>query len=142
MAAPEPAPDLLRLPVLQYAWDAFGTRPEYLWEKYPGYAVLRRGDTRKWYGLVMEVPRARLKLPGPGAVWVLNVKCSPLMTGGLRRQEGILPAYHMNKAAWLTVLLDGTLPLPQVTALLDLSHQLTGPGPKAAPRAKTGPAAP
>ena len=33
----------------------------------------------------------------------------------------------MNKASWLTVLLDGTAPLGEVTGLLDLSYSLTGP---------------
>ena len=36
----------------------------------------------------------------------------------LRAQRGILPAYHMNKERWISVLLDGSVPLEQALALL------------------------
>ncbi len=73
----------------------YGTEPDYPWAD-PN-AVLRHKDTRKWYGLVMEVARDKLGLPGDGAIRVLNVKCEPLLIGSLREKPGFLPASHMNK---------------------------------------------
>ena len=55
----------------------------------------------------------------------MNVKVDPLLTGALRTQRGILPAYHMNKERWVSVLLDGSVPLEQALALLDMSFSLT-----------------
>lgn len=58
----------------------------------------------------------------------MNVKVDPLLTGSLRTQRGILPAYHMNKERWISVLLDGSVPLEQALALLDMSYALTQRG--------------
>lgn len=68
---------LTREAVLAGAKEQFGTEPEYLWSSDPGAAVLRRPDNRKWYALLMEVPRTRLGLPGDGAVWVMNCEMRP-----------------------------------------------------------------
>lgn len=47
------------------------------------------------------------------------------MIGGLRKEEGILPAYHMNKEHWITVLLDGTVEKEEICNLIDISFELT-----------------
>ena len=98
-----------RAEILRAAAETFGTQPEYLWQDTPSYAVLRHTEGRRWYAVLMTVPRARLGLPGAGAADILNVKCDPALAGSLRLNPGILPAYHMNKDTWLSVLLDGTV---------------------------------
>ncbi len=118
--------------VLHYAAETYGTTPEYLWKRTPNYAVLRNQASRKWYGAVIDISRKTLGLPGEGIVDILDIKCSPVMIGSLLEQEGYLPAYHMNKNSWITVLLDGTVPLEQVKSLLDLSYQQTEPKPRKA----------
>ena len=60
-----------------------------------------------------------------GDVWCFNVRCDPVMGQFLRDGAGILPAYHMNRRHWLSVLLDGTVPDKKVKALLDTSFMLT-----------------
>ena len=59
--------------------------------------VLRHTDNQKWYGLIIEVGRNKLGLPGDGEVDILNVKSDPMLIGSYRTQEGFFPAYHMNK---------------------------------------------
>ena len=49
----------------------------------------------------------------------------------LIRENGIFPAYHMNKKYWITVLLDGTIPKKQVENLIDVSFLATGSKKKA-----------
>ena len=38
-------------------WDhaerAYGSRPEYLWASSPNTAILRRGDTGKWFAALL-----------------------------------------------------------------------------------------
>ncbi len=111
--------------ILQTALKRYGTEPEYPWGKYPGHAVLRHLDNKKWYALLMNIPMEKLGLPG-GAVDVMNIKLEPLLIGSLRMQKGFLPAYHMNKENWLTVLLDGTVVFEKIVKLLDMSFELTG----------------
>lgn len=40
-----------RQDLFAYISASYGTTPEYLWQKYPNYAVLRHQKSRKWYGL-------------------------------------------------------------------------------------------
>lgn len=54
--------------LFKWTKEQFGTDPEYLWARYPGYAVLRNGGNRKWYALIMDVPRGRLGVSGNGTV--------------------------------------------------------------------------
>ena len=112
--------------VFAYVRKKFGTEPEYPWAWYPRYAVLRHRQGRKWYGLIMDVPANRLGLCGDGQVEIINLKsgCAlDLLIGGT---PGILPAYHMDKRNWVSVLLDGGITSRELFALIDESHALTG----------------
>ncbi len=115
----------LRENVLSLARDRYSTEPEYLFATNPGFAVLRHPN-KKWYGVIMDLSREKLGLPGAGIVDALNVKCDPVMSGSLRLQPGILPGYHMNKECWITILLDGTVDMEQVGILLDISYDMVG----------------
>lgn len=111
--------------IFDYARLNYGVEPDYPFPTAPDYPVLRHPDTRKWFALIMDVPRYRLGLSGEERVDILNIKCDPLLSGSLRLQEGYFPAYHMNHDGWLTILLDGTVPLDEITPLLDMSFELT-----------------
>ena len=73
----------------------------------------------------MDIPYEKLKIEKDGIVDVINLKNIPEMIGGLRKEEGILPAYHMNKEHWITVLLDGTVDKEEIFDLIDISFELT-----------------
>ncbi|MDR2742298.1 MAG: MmcQ/YjbR family DNA-binding protein [Treponema sp.] len=112
--------------VLKFALKQYGTEPEYLWIALPNYAVLRHTDNKKWYAIVMAVPRNRLGMNGNDLIDLLNIKCDPYLNGSLRMAEGFLPAYHMNKENWITVLLDGSVDKKIIFSLLDMSFTMTG----------------
>ncbi len=114
----------------RYARETYGTEPEHLFPETPETYILRQGDNRKWYAVVMLVPREKLGLPGTGSVFLLDVKCGPLLSGSYVGKPGVLPAWHMNKVHWLGVLLDGTAEAETVTELLDISYRLTAGGKK------------
>lgn len=78
----------------------------------------------KWYGVMMDVPRDKLGLAGTGNAEVLNVKCAPLLVGSLWLQAGFLPAYHMNKSSWVSILLNGTVSNEEIKNLIDMSYTL------------------
>ena len=114
-----------RKSVLDYAERTFGTLPDYPWLKDPKSAVLRHQDTAKWYGLILEIPPKRLGLSGQGAVDILNIKCDPLVLGGLIDYQRYFPAYHMNKEKWVSAILNGTIPQEELFSLLRQSFALT-----------------
>ena len=76
---------------------------------------------------MMEVPRGRLGLPGAEPLDIVNFKCDTILIASLRGETGIFPAYHMNKASWITVALDGSVPAETIELLLDVSYELTKP---------------
>ena len=118
----------LREQLLAYVRETYGTEPEFLWPRFPAYAVLRRGDSRKWYGIVMDVPREKLGLPGEGRVDILNVKLGDvLLTELLLSQPGYRKSYHMGGRGWVSILLDGTVPISEVCGWLDHSYGQTAP---------------
>ena len=111
--------------LFRYAREHFKSEPEYLWINLPGYAVLRHHDGKKWFGIVMNVPGAKLGLKTVDELDVLEVKVRPEYIGSLRKKDGILPAYHMNKEHWVSVLLSGPLSPKEIHELLADSHELT-----------------
>ncbi len=114
--------------LIAYAREQYGTEPEYLWESAPNTFVLRQRGNRKWYAVVMDVRRDRLGLSGKETVYIMDVKCGPLLGGSYLGKPGVVPAYHMNKTHWLGVLLDGSAADETVTELLDLSYAQTKGG--------------
>ncbi|MCM1320517.1 MAG: MmcQ/YjbR family DNA-binding protein [Bacteroides sp.] len=110
--------------IFNYVNEKYGTVPEYLWYKLPDYAVLRRADNKKWYAVIMNIPRNRLGLDGGGRVDILDIKCDPFMRDMLLAQKGFLPAYHLNRENWITVLLDGSVAADTVFCLLDESYEI------------------
>ena len=116
-------PSTLKERILQYAQVHLGAEPEHLWAKFPRYAVLRHSENAKWFAVFLEFPGTRLGLERPESVDILGV-------------PGILPAYHMNKSNWVTLLLDGSLPEEEIIRLLELSYDLTKPAARRAGRSK------
>ncbi len=119
-----------RQTVFEWIKRKYGTDPDYPWKD--SNAVLRHRENKKWFALIMEVGRDKLGLPGEGTVDVMNVKCDPMLIGSLRTQPGFLPAYHMNKDQWISILLDGTAPEEEIKSLITMSYELTNPKKKAA----------
>ena len=108
----------------KYVKDYYGVEPEYLWEKTPNTYVYRNSINKKWFGIVMDIPKSRLGINDEKIVYVLNVKCDPLMVGELQKQNGFFPAYHMNKDKWISVILDDTVKDETVFYLLEQSYLL------------------
>ena len=111
--------------IIKFIKQEYGVGPEYLWEKYSTFCVFRHINNQKWFCLMGTLPRKILKLCGGGMIDFINVKCDKENTDFLHGIPGILPAYHMNKQNWITVLLDGTIPIKNVKKLLQDSFDLT-----------------
>ena len=110
-----------------YILNHYSTLPDYPWTDTPRATVFRHAGNRKWFALVMEVPRDKLGLVGTEKLDIVNFKCDPILISSLRGEPGIFPAYHMNKASWITAALDGSVPAETIELLLDVSYELTKP---------------
>ena len=101
----------------------YGNQLEYLWEKSPDTAVLRHEDNQKWYAILMRIPWDRLDKGREGLVEAVNLKHDQV--ADLLSQNGIYPAFHMNKRYWISIPLDDTLTDEKVLELFERSWFLT-----------------
>ena len=116
----------MRGELTDYIRKKYQTEPEYPWKSSPENAVFRHSDNKKWFALLMDVPGNKLGLGTAEEVSVVNLKMDDaFFRDMIIREEGIMPAYHMNKLHWITVLLDGTVPEEKVYDLLEMSWTST-----------------
>lgn len=115
-----------RQQVIEYIQKEYHCEIEYLWMRFPTYGVFRHEDNKKWFGLLMDVPRSKLGLSGDEPVDVLNVKLGDLLLRDLLIQrEGFLPGYHISRGNWISILLDGTVSMDEIRGLIDTSYRVT-----------------
>lgn len=57
--------------------------------------------------------------------YCMNLKCDPGEAVMLREIfRSVIPGYHMNKAQWNTVILDGSIPQREIERMIDNSYLL------------------
>ena len=103
--------------------EMYENQLEYLWDKSPDTAVLRHEDNQKWYAILMRIPWDRLDKGREGLVEAVNLKHDQV--ADLLSQNGIYPAFHMNKRYWISLPLDDTLTDEKVLELFERSWFLT-----------------
>lgn len=108
--------------------DRFGIEPDYPFAEDFVTAVFRRKDNLKWFGIVMSVDAKKLKIGAYGELDIVNLKCTDEDREALAQTEGVLPAYHMNKKRWLSIVLDEQEDFDEKLAeLVQKSFDLTAP---------------
>ena len=110
-----------------FIMETYNAETDYPWLKYPNYEVFRHCNNRKWFALIMDVPKNKLGLQGEEMLKVVDFKCDPILIGTLREEPGFFPAYHMSKDSWITVALDGSVSDDKTKMLLDMSYEATIP---------------
>ena len=92
---------------------------EFLWEDSPEYAVLRRTDTGKWYGVMMRLPGRKFGLEDDSVSEFLLLR---VPHDAVLSDKRFLPAYHMNKRTWFAIRLDGGVELAEILRLTEGSR--------------------
>lgn len=78
--------------------------------------TMKHLKNKKWFALIMNV-KDRL---------YLNVKTDPSYSELLRKSyKYIIPAYHMNKEHWNTIIIDDKVDTSLVKELIEQSYELT-----------------
>ena len=110
--------------VVDYVKNKYGDELEFLWEKSPKNAVVRRKSSDKWYAVILTISKRKLNLNSDEAVEIINLHNSPEEIEKLIDNKRYFPAYHMNKKYWCTICLDGTVELEKIYKLIDISYEL------------------
>ena len=109
--------------IITYVRSKYGNEPEYLWNRFPDNAVVRRSDNKKWYLAILTVSRSKLGFKSDEIVEAIDLRMKPEEVEKIDRVN-ILPGYHMNKKHWITIVLDGTVLLDEIYSLIDNSYKL------------------
>lgn len=93
-----------------------------VYEDYPfhdfNWTIMRHMDNKKMFAAIYE---------HMGCIWI-NVKCDPNLTYMWRDAfRSVVPAYHMNKYHWNSIMLDGTVPDADIKNMIEDSFDLTKP---------------
>ncbi|GIP17388.1 hypothetical protein J40TS1_30300 [Paenibacillus montaniterrae] len=96
---------------------------ENTYEDYPfrdkNWTVMRHKSNKKVFAWIFEKD---------GHIWI-NVKCQPGWLDFYRNTyPSVVPAFHLNKDHWNSIILDGTVPEDVIHDMIRQSHQLTRNG--------------
>ena len=110
--------------VINYIKNKYGDELEFLWEKSPKNAVIRRKSSNKWYAVILTVSKRKLNLDCDEIIEVINLHNIAEEIEKLIDNKKYFPAYHMNKKYWCTICLDGIVELKEIYKLIDISYKL------------------
>ena len=102
--------------VIKYCLTLPNTFEDYPFQDDTVSVVMKHTNNKKWFALIMEVK---------GELY-LNVKTEPNYSDLLRNSYNyIIPAYHMNKEHWNTVILSENVDSSLLKELIKQSYELT-----------------
>ncbi len=111
--------------IIAYIEKKYKTKAQLPWQPKAKHMVFRHSENKKWFALIMGVDAGKLGIDSEGILDVINLKCDTDLSSNIKMSKGILPAYHMNKKHWISVILDGTISFDTVKSLIDVSFELT-----------------
>ena len=116
---------MTRQELKKFIYEIYDIIPDYPWLKYPSYEVFRHVGNKKWFAVIMDIPKTKLGINEDGNISVVNLKCDAIMLRDALSEKGIYPAYHMNKNHWNSIILDGTVPDQDIKRMIAESYDLT-----------------
>ena len=106
-----------RIEVIDFCLSLDETYEDYPFQDF-NWTVMRLKGNKQMFAAIYE---------HMGNIWV-NVKCDPNLTYMQRSTyESVVPAYHMNKWHWNSIILDGSIPPDEIKNMIDDSFELTKP---------------
>ena len=105
--------------------DFYGIKYDCPFEDDLDALCFRHPDNKKWFALVMRIKKCKLGFEGDEYIDVVNLKCAVEIIDDLWHEDGIFPAYHMNKSHWLTLALDGSCSDATIKWVSGISFDLT-----------------
>ena len=98
-------------------------------DEFRTYCMNKKGVTESFpfnqSVIVLKVMNKMFALGNVDLFEGMNLKCDPDEAAILRDIfPGVIPAYHMNKALWNTIILDGSIPRGEIERMIDNSFKL------------------
>ena len=84
----------------------------------PNWTTVRHEQNKKIFAMIFQ---------RQGHIWI-NVKAEPAWGDFWRKAfPAVVPAYHMNKQHWISIILDGSMQDADIERLISDSYALTAP---------------
>lgn len=112
--------------VVSYCSEKHHETPDFPFKNLTDYGVFRLKDNKKWFALIMRIEKNKVtkNKDDKGSVDVINLKVDMTKKEKLLKVKGILPAYHMNKMQWITILLDDEVDDELLFSLIEDSRRV------------------
>lgn len=110
--------------IITYIKNKYNDSPEFLWNKFPEDAIVRRQDNKKWYAVFLTVEKNKLGLTETEKTEILDIRANSEEISEIIDNRKYFRGYHMNKKHWLTICLDGSVSLPEIFSFIDKSYLL------------------
>lgn len=110
--------------IIAHVRDTYGDELEFLWKKFPDNAIWRRKDTNKWYAALLTVSARKLGLDSDEVLEIIDLRMKPEEIAKIVDNERYFLGYHMNKKHWITICLNGAVPMDEICRRIDISYQL------------------
>ncbi len=110
--------------ITAYISHIFAVKPIYPFTRYPNYYTFKTKENDKWFALIMDVPAEKLKLGQKELLAIINLKARLERIQCLVNNTTILPAYHMHKKSWITIVLNKNTNIQQLQNLIVESYAL------------------
>lgn len=102
--------------MIKYCLELLDTYEDYPFPRDKESVTIKHKNNNKWFALIMNVKGKEY----------LNLKTNPEYSEILRKAyDYIIPAYHMNKEHWNTIILSEGCDKELVQELLEQSYNLT-----------------
>ncbi len=110
--------------LISHVREKYGCELEFLWKDLPDAAVWRRQDNGKWFGALLSAPKKTLGIGKEGRINLVDLRADPAELDRIADGKKYFRGYHMNKKHWLSMPLDGSVPIEELCARLDESFTL------------------
>ncbi|CAJ1188253.1 hypothetical protein CPR19088_GLDEOEPO_01911 [Companilactobacillus paralimentarius] len=110
--------------IIKHVEDTYGDDLEFLWKKFPHYAIWRRKDTKKWYGIIMIIPKSKLDFDSDEPITVMDFHDKPDNVASIVDNQKYFTGYHMNKHSWYTIILDNNIKNSEIFDRLQVSYDM------------------
>lgn len=108
--------------IIEYVNKTHQDSPEFLWDKFPNNAVLRRKDSSKWYALILTIAKNKLGIEGNELVEIIVLRGLPHEIEKLLDNNKYFFGYHMNKKHWYTICLNNSVSINEIYQRIESSY--------------------
>ncbi|MBQ6560488.1 MAG: MmcQ/YjbR family DNA-binding protein [Erysipelotrichaceae bacterium] len=108
--------------IAAYMQKEYGARPEFVFKKFPDYAVFRNNG--KWFAIIMNIAGKKIGTDVE-EVEIIDVRSDPCSIASLKDEKGFHEAYHMNKDSWITIELNDSVDDEIIFSMIDASYLKT-----------------